>query len=79
MALVIDSEIDIRIRVFIAQRPFDIRQREELLALVHIHLLQAHDIRILRQQVMEHLVLLGFLKLSHAPCVPRQDSDCGDQ
>ena len=79
MTFVKHRKIQIRIRILGAQGLFDIRQGEEMIVFIDIHLLQTHHIGILLQQVLQHLVLLGLLKLAHTTCIPGHNGDCYEE
>ena len=75
MALVIDGEVDIRIGVFLAEGGFDIGQGEVLAILIDIDLLQAEDIGILADEVLQHFVVLRLDEMAHPCGVPAEDGE----
>ena len=77
MPFVIDRKIQIRVRIFGAEHLLHFGQSEIAIALIDIHLLQTNNVRILRDEVLQYLVLIRFLEIAHTAGVPSEDGDIG--
>ena len=62
---IIDREIDVGIGVFLAHDTFEFAKCEVLVVLIDLDLLQADDISILTQEVLNDPVARCFLELAH--------------
>lgn len=64
-AAIIDREIDVGIGVFLAHDTFEFAKCEVLVVLIDLDFLQADDISILTQEVLNDPVARCFLELAH--------------
>ena len=72
-AAVIDREIDVGIGVFLAHDAFEFAEGEIAVVLIDLHLLEADDIGVLPEKVLDDTVLRGFLEPAHTVGVVGED------
>ncbi len=74
-AAVVNGEIDVGIGVFLAHDAFEFAEGEVLVVLIDLDLLEADDIGVLTEEVLDDAVVRCFLEIAHTVGVVGEDPE----